>query len=83
MAAPTYLGLSNFFGSTAPACSAIWIVADPSSLSGQIEGVDCATPANKTFPGAGYIVVNPDATCGCPGSPVESATWGSVKALYR
>jgi hypothetical protein len=82
-AAPTYLGMSNFFGSAAPACSQIWIVADPASLSGAIEGVDCAVPAGKTFPGAGAIVVNPDATCGCPGSPVESTTWGSVKALYQ
>lgn len=83
LAAPIYLGLSNFFGSAAPACSWLAIVPDPASLSGQIEGVDCATPANKTFPGGGYATVNPDATCSCPGSPVESSTWGSVKALYR
>jgi hypothetical protein len=83
-AAPTYLGVSNFFGSNAPTCSSIRIVADPASLSGEIEGVDCATPANKTYPTGMLQMVNADPGCSCPGwSPVESSTWGSVKALYR
>jgi hypothetical protein len=76
---PTYLGLANFFGSNAAGCPQIGIVADPASLSGQIEAVDCATPANKTFPGGNSIVVN----CECLGSPVESTTWGGIKTLYR
>jgi hypothetical protein len=84
MPAPTYLGVSNFFGSNAPTCSPIQIVADPASLSGLIEGVDCGSPANKTYPTGDLEMVNADLGCSCPGSsPVESTTWGSVKALYR
>jgi hypothetical protein len=42
MAAPTYLGMANFFGSAAPPCSQIWVVPDPASPSGSIQVVDCA-----------------------------------------
>jgi hypothetical protein len=80
--APIALGVSNFFGSVAPTCSMISIVADPASLSGEIEGVDCGTPALKVFPTGGSGYVNADASCEC-NIPVEETTWGGVKALYQ
>jgi hypothetical protein len=75
------VGFANFFGSNAPTCSRIEIIADPVSLSGQNEGVDCAIPAGKNFPMGWSAFVNADVTCQF--SPVESTTWGCVKALYR
>jgi hypothetical protein len=82
-AAPIYLGQANFFGSNAPACSFIRIVPDPDALSGQIEGVDCAVPANRTYPTGGYGRVNPDVTCPCGPVPVQHTTWGAIKAMYE
>ncbi len=81
-AAPTVLGNANFFGSASPVCSLIRIVPDPGSLSGLIEGVDCGTPAVKTFPQGGAGRVNDDGSCTCT-TPVEETTWGGVKALYQ
>lgn len=78
--APIALGTINFFGSAAPACSMINIVADPGALSGQIEAVDCAS--FKVFPTGGAGIVNPDGTCDCS-TPVQETTWGGVKALYN
>jgi hypothetical protein len=78
--APIHLGVANFFGSTAPACSPIRIVADPLALSGEIEGVDCV--ANKMFPTGGSGIVNPDPSCWCT-IPVQHTTWGAIKAMYQ
>jgi hypothetical protein len=59
----------------------IQIVADPAALSGQIESYDCAE--NKIFPSGAMVSVNsPYSNCLCS-VPVESMTWGGVKALYR
>ena len=76
------LGLVNFFGSFAPACTLVEIVADPLAPSGFIEGVDCALPAVKFFPTGGSAVVNNDGSCDC-NVPVHDTTWGGVKALYQ
>jgi hypothetical protein len=83
--APVYLGVASFFGSSAPACSAIRIGPDPTALSGAIEAVDCSVPAVKVFPLGIGGWVNSDGSCGCsnPPLPVEDSTWGQVKALYR
>ena len=81
--APYAMGSANFFGSTAPACSVIRIVADPLAPTGGIEGVDCVLPKpNKNVPTGGTGIVNGDETCNC-NIPVEETTWGGVKALYR
>jgi len=78
--APIALGAINFFGSAAPACTMINVVADPASLSGSIEAVDCEE--FKVFPTGGAGIVNPDGTCDCS-TPVQETTWGGVKALYN
>jgi hypothetical protein len=80
LASPIYLGVSNYGASGDPACTFISVIPDPTSLSGQIEGVDCA--ANKTFPTGGAAYVNGDGSCPC-NVPVEETTWGGVKALYQ
>ena len=83
MDAPYAMGVANFFGSEAPACSIIQIVADPLAPTGGIEGVDCVLPKpNKNIPTGGTGIVNGDETCNC-NIPVEETTWGGVKALYR
>ncbi len=90
MSAPTHLGFANFFGSAAPNCARIQVVPDPGSLTGEIEAVDCTLPSPiKYFPEGGVSLVNTDENCGCywywppwP-TPVETTTWGQVKALYR
>ena len=58
------------------------IIPDPSAPSGEIEGVDCMEPANKTFPTGGGGRINSDQTCDC-NVPVEDTTWGGIKALYK
>jgi hypothetical protein len=75
-----YLGVANFFGTAAPACSQIRIVADPEAPSGEIEAVDCLT--NQMFPLGGSGRVNPDGTCWCGPVQVRHTTWGAIKALY-
>jgi hypothetical protein len=80
--APINLGMANFFGTAAAACTMVSIVPDPASLSGEIEGVDCGVPAVKVFPTGGVGYVNADVTCEC-NIPVEETTWGGVKALYQ
>lgn len=82
---PVAIGFANFFGSSAAACSAIRIRPDPASLSGEIEAVDCGTPAVKVFPRGVGAWVNSDGSCDCtsPPLPVDNATWGQIKALYN
>jgi hypothetical protein len=76
----THLGTANFFGSAAPACSRIYVVADPAATTGQIEVVDCA--GGLLFASGGVGCVNSDGGCVCA-HPVRSATWGQIKALLE
>ena len=83
--APYLMGQANFFGSSAPACSRIQIVADPLAPTGGIEGVDCLLPPdgpNKNIPTGGTAIVNSNGECLC-NVPVEESTWGGIKALYQ
>jgi hypothetical protein len=86
--APTYLGEQAFFAAAAaPDCTYLSVVPHPEALTGKIEGVDCAQ--TKTFPTGGQAIVNPTVDCDCggcpppPPNPVESTTWGAIKAMYR
>jgi hypothetical protein len=81
LTSPILLGTINFYGSVAPLCSRIRIVADPAAPTGQIEVASCA--ANKLIASGGYGRVNPDATCYCGTIAVKECTWGYIKALYR
>ena len=73
-------------------------ISDPGALSGEIEATDC-TPLKYTADGSiltvncadeflcSRIVDSVESTTGgdmpdCP-VPVESTTWGAVKALYE
>jgi hypothetical protein len=65
---------------TSPTCSSLRPVGP--SLGIPVGSVDCSY--FKAYPVEGRLVVNPDGTCPCgPPVPVESTTWGRVKALYR
>jgi hypothetical protein len=79
---PICLGYANFLGAVSPPCTYFGIVPDPGALSGLIEAVDCAIPANKVFPTGGQGIVNNDGSCSCS-VPVEETTWGQLKALYQ
>jgi hypothetical protein len=83
-AAPTYLGVANFFGTAAPACKVLYIEPDPAVPSGEIEVVGCSQ--NKMYAQGYYGVVNPNSYCSCDGSggttPVQETTWGKIKAMY-
>jgi hypothetical protein len=67
----------NFMGSNAPNCTEIRIVAAPEKAGVQI--IDC--DENEVLVQGGMGIVNADQTC--DSFPVESTTWGRVKALYR
>jgi len=78
---PTYLGYAQFFGSTAPACTPIGIVAHPNSYTGEVDVADCYGTYHPATGREG--VVNPDQSCMCsPPVPVEQTTWGQIKAQY-
>lgn len=75
----------SFFGDgLSPTCSFISIVPDPTAPSGKIEIVDCQLPNVQKwlFGPLGQGIVNGDGTCICT-IPVQEATWGQLKALYR
>lgn len=68
----------NFYSATpAPDCTGIRIVPAPGKS--YVRAVDCAE--NSVYAAAGAAIVNVNQTCRI--DPVESTTWGQVKALYR
>jgi hypothetical protein len=74
----------NYFctGAT-PSCAYLEVVPDDDAPTGTIIIVDCNLVQLPGF--GGRLYVNPDGSCECWGrpSPVEQASWGSVKALYQ
>ena len=67
-------------------CSSLEVVPDPASLSGTIEATDCSFPFPLKFTADGSnLTVNcPDLPLQCGRIvPVESTSWGRVKALYN
>ena len=68
----------NFFGSAAPACALVSIVAAPGKAG--VRSVDCAE--NSVLIAGGQGRVNPDGTCQCA-VPVKESTWSSIKSLYN
>ncbi|MCH7548167.1 MAG: hypothetical protein IH969_01295 [Candidatus Krumholzibacteriota bacterium] len=70
---------------TADFCSSLEIVPAPGAITGTIDAVDCSLP----FPvvsvaGGSTLTVNCPDEGQCGGVvPVESTTWGRVKALYE
>jgi hypothetical protein len=60
-------------------CSLIWTAPDPGAPSGTIEAFDCTGQPHEAADG--YVIGNP--TQSCLVNPVETSTWGRVKALYH
>jgi len=71
----------NFFGSNADPCGLIGIVAAPAKYG--VRSKDCAENVHYIPGGEARVNPVPGCWCGTPPSPVESTTWGKVKALYR
>jgi len=75
LTAPTYLGTAHFFApSPSPVNTKIRIVADPSSISGQIEVIAC--DGQKMIAGGGEGIVNPEIYI-----PTRRVTWGQIKSM--
>ena len=73
--------ISYFSMGLATACCSIRITKAPTAPLDGIVTVDCAsTPHVISAPF--QILINPDQTCLCS-NPVQDATWGGIKALYR
>lgn len=74
--------INYFCMGTSPTCARIDVVGHPTSVSGEVEVTDCGYVTHQA---QGWsIIMNNDGTCGfCQPHPVESTSWGSVKALYR
>ena len=64
-------------------CCPFRVLPQPLVESGKIEGVICHR--DVVYPTGGVLTINGDAFCACTGNtaPVEPASWGRVKALYR
>ena len=65
---------------TTPTCAFLEVVPDPAAPSGAIEVVNCSFV--KLYGQGGALYANSDGSCHC-WDPVESTSWGGVKALYR
>jgi hypothetical protein len=63
----------------ATACCYFKVIPDPFLPSGKIEVPDC--DFNMTYGTSGEGILNYGPTCNC-NVPVESTTWGQMKALY-
>jgi hypothetical protein len=78
---PLLLATINYFGNgLTPPCCYITVEADPGAASGQVEVVDCSL--NRMLGVGGSAIVNPDGSCEC-NVPVDTETWGGIKALYQ
>jgi len=66
---------------TSSDCSYLEVVPDPSSFTGAIEVVDCAS--QQLAGRGGKIYVNPTESCPCGlPNPVEHTDWGRIKAMF-
>lgn len=62
-------------------CSYLEVVADPASIGGTIEVVDCTS--NRMSAPGGKLYVNPDGSCPCgQANAVQSTDWGRIKAMF-
>jgi len=82
--APIHVQTINYFTmGTTPACCWYPVTCDPLGLNAcfnnAIDTVDCAFQPDVAMPGLGMINANQSCICSVP---VESTTWGGVKALY-
>ncbi|MGD8414464.1 MAG: hypothetical protein PVF33_09540 [Candidatus Latescibacterota bacterium] len=67
-------------GTSSP-CSYLEVVADPASVGGEIEVVDCNS--NFLSGSGGRLYVNPDGTCQCgQADNVRDTDWGRIKAMF-
>jgi hypothetical protein len=74
----------HYVGSgTSATCSYCQVVADPGAVpTPGILVADCSDPPLLFLATGGDVVINPDASCMCD-IPVEEASWGRIKSLYK
>lgn len=73
----------QYFGTgTTTSCAKLLIEADPTTDSGEIEVVDCASVAHPLGMFGGSAMVNSTGDCGCDIATRET-TWSKVKSLYK
>jgi hypothetical protein len=66
---------------SSPSCSYLEVVADPASVSGSIEVVDCNS--YRSSASGGRLNVNPDGSCPCgQAENVRDTDWGRIKAMF-
>jgi hypothetical protein len=82
LAAPILLCTVTYVShGTSPACAYLEVVADPGSVNGTIDVVDCSS---RVVPASGgKLFVNADDSCPCgQTSGVYTTDWGRIKALF-
>jgi len=79
---PVLIANISYIGSgTSAACGLLSIVPADGIISGMVELVTCDS-YREVFAQLGQARVNADGTCDCQ-VPVQTKTWGGVKALYN
>jgi len=77
------LTLQYFASGTSTPCSEFNIVEDPGAIVPGLYVTDCANPPNLLTGLSSKAVVNNDGSCPCSIVPVESTSWGQIKAIYH
>jgi hypothetical protein len=72
--------LNYFKSGSSSSCSYLQIVGDPSSVSGNVQSVDCFE--NREEISGSRLVINPDGSCAC-GPTTEMTNWGKIKDRFR
>jgi len=81
LVSPVKLGTLNYFcQGTTPACSSLDVVAH--AQTGEATIADCTLPSPVVIIATTLkLTINGDVSCPC-GVPVETTSWGQIKALY-
>ena len=84
-AAPVVIGFT-LYNVTSTTCATLQVVPDPDEPTGAIVTLDCSLPEPlKYVAGGGSFTVFgvwDFGGCHCAPTPVETTTWGRIKALY-
>ena len=68
-----------FLNGATPACCYWTIQPDPAAATGNIEVADCVFDLYFAAGGTGIINYGPSCNCN---TPIETSTWGGMKAIY-
>ena len=85
LAGPLEILSIQYLGSgTSAACSEFTVVEHPTAIVPGLNVTDCDDPPNMLTALGSTAVVNADGGCPCPPIvPVESTSWGQIKAIYQ